>query len=72
MAKFCNAGLAGAFDMLKKKQDDDEEKEDPIQKAEREFFDIIKKVFLTQIPFAFWYSSLHVFFVSGTREAYCS
>ena len=71
MAKFCYTGLAGAFDMLKKKQDDDEEKEDPIQKAEREFFEIIKKVLLTKIPFAFWYS-LHVFFVSGTREAYCS
>ena len=53
MAKFCYTGLAGAFDMLKKKQDDDEEKEDPIQKAEREFFEIIKKVFLTKIPFAF-------------------
>ena len=39
-----SGGLAGAFDMLKKKNDNDEEKEDPIQKAEREFFEIIKKV----------------------------
>ena len=39
-----SGGLAGAFDMLKKKTDNDEEKEDPIQKAEREFFEIIKKV----------------------------
>ena len=39
------SGLAGAFDLLKKKGNDDEEtKEDPIQKAEREFFEIIKKV----------------------------
>jgi len=37
-------GLVGAFDLLKKKNNDDEEaKEDPIQKAEREFFEIIKK-----------------------------
>ena len=41
-----SGGLAGAFDMLKKKTDNDEEKEDPIQKAEREFFEIIKKVCL--------------------------
>ena len=35
----------GAFDMIKNKnKDDDEAKEDPIQKAEREFFEIIKKV----------------------------
>ena len=35
----------GAFDMIKSKtKDDDEVKEDPIQKAEREFFEIIKKV----------------------------
>ena len=39
-----SGGLAGAFDMLKKKNDNEEEKEDPIQKAEREFFEIIKKV----------------------------
>ena len=39
-----SGGLAGAFDMLKKKTDNEEEKEDPIQKAEREFFEIIKKV----------------------------
>ena len=37
-------GLAGAFDLLKKNKDDDETKEDPIAKAEREFFEIIKKV----------------------------
>ena len=36
-------GLAGAFDLLKKNKDDDEVKEDPIAKAEREFFEIIKK-----------------------------
>ena len=34
----------GAFDLLKNKKDDEEGKEDPIQKAEREFFEIIKKV----------------------------
>ena len=34
----------GAFDMIKNKNNDDEAKEDPIQKAEREFFEIIKKV----------------------------
>ena len=28
-----------------KNKDDDEAKEDPIEKAEREFFEIIKKVF---------------------------
>ena len=38
-----SGGLAGAFDMLKTKKDDDEVKEDPIAKAEREFFEIIKK-----------------------------
>ena len=39
------SGLMGAFDMIKNKNKDDEEaKEDPIQKAEREFFEIIKKV----------------------------
>ena len=33
--------------MIKNKnKDDDEAKEDPIEKAEREFFEIIKKVFL--------------------------
>ena len=42
-----SGGLAGAFDMLKKKTDNEEEKEDPIQKAEREFFEIIKKVCFT-------------------------
>ena len=35
--------MAGAFDLLKKNKDDDEVKEDPIAKAEREFFEIIKK-----------------------------
>ena len=41
------SGLVGAFDLLKKKNNDDEEtKEDPIQKAERDFFEIIKKVIL--------------------------
>ena len=39
-----SGGLAGAFDMLKSKKDDEENKEDPIAKAEREFFEIIKKV----------------------------
>ena len=35
----------GAFDLIKNKtKDEDEAKEDPIQKAEREFFEIIKKV----------------------------
>lgn len=34
----------GAFDLLKNKKDDEEGKEDPIQKAEREFFEMIKKV----------------------------
>ena len=38
------SGLVGAFNLLKKKNNEDEEvKEDPIQKAEREFFEIIKK-----------------------------
>ena len=46
-----SGGLAGAFDMLKKKTDNDEEKEDPIQKAEREFFEIIKKVFFSAYIF---------------------
>ena len=46
-----SGGLAGAFDMLKKKTDNDEEKEDPIQKAEREFFEIIKKVFFSVYKF---------------------
>ena len=42
------AGLVGAFDLLKKKNNEDEEaKEDPIQKAERVFFEIIKKVIMT-------------------------
>ena len=41
---YYSIGLAGAFDLLKKNKDDDEEKEDPITKAEREFFEIIKKV----------------------------
>ena len=41
----------GAFDLIKNKaKDDDEEKEDPIQKAEREFFEIIKKVLSITIP----------------------
>ena len=40
------SGLVGAFDLLKKKNNEEEEKEDPIAKAEREFFEIIKKVFL--------------------------
>ena len=49
-----SGGLAGAFDMLKKKNDNDEEKEDPIQKAEREFFEIIKKVcFTVDLTFKF-------------------
>ena len=44
----------GAFDMIKSKnKDDDEAKEDPIQKAEREFFEIIKKVFLLSLPFTY-------------------
>ena len=39
------SGLVGAFDLLKRKNNEDEEaKEDPIAKAEREFFEIIKKV----------------------------
>ena len=47
-------GLMGAFDMIKSKnKDDDEAKEDPIQKAEREFFEIIKKVFLLSLPFTY-------------------
>ena len=41
-----NLGLMGAFDLLKNKKDDEEGKEDPIQKAEREFFEMIKKVSL--------------------------
>ena len=36
-----------------KTKDDDEVKEDPIQKAEREFFEIIKKVFLLSLPFTY-------------------
>ena len=37
--------FVGAFDLLKRKNNEDEEaKEDPIAKAEREFFEIIKKV----------------------------
>ena len=45
-------GLVGAFDLLKKKNNDDEEaKEDPIQKAEREFFEIIKKVSKARLAF---------------------
>ena len=41
----------GAFDMIKSKtKDDDEVKEDPIQKAEREFFEIIKKVVFIICP----------------------
>ena len=39
-----SSGLMGAFDLLKNKKDDEEGKEDPIQKAEREFFEMIKKV----------------------------
>ena len=46
------SGLVGAFDLLKKKNNEAEEaKEDPIQKAERQFFEIIKKVMLTTISF---------------------
>ena len=43
----CGAGLVDAFSMLKKKnkQDDEEARgEDLIQKAERDFFEIIIKV----------------------------
>ena len=46
------SGLVGAFDLLKKKNNEAEEaKEDPIQKAERQFFEIIKKVMFTTISF---------------------
>ena len=46
------SGLVGAFDLLKKKKNEDEEaKEDPIQKSERQFCEIIKKVILTTISF---------------------
>ena len=60
------SGLVGAFDLLKKKNNDDEEtKEDPIQKAEREFFEIIKKVILIM-------SSFISVLLSGTRTTDCS
>ena len=46
------SGLVGAFNLLKKKNNEDEEvKEDPCQKAEREFFEIIKKVILTTFSY---------------------
>ena len=61
------SGLAGAFDLLKKKNNDDEEaKEDPIQKAEREFFEIIKKV-LKVVSM-----SLYNKVFPGTRAENCS
>ena len=44
--------MVGAFNLLKKKNNEDEEvKEDPCQKAEREFFEIIKKVILTTFSY---------------------
>ena len=38
-------GLAGALDLFKKKEEESttNEKEDPIKKAEREFFEVIRK-----------------------------
>jgi hypothetical protein len=42
------SGIVGVFDLKKKKKkiiyEDEEAKEDPIKKAEREFFEIIEKV----------------------------
>ena len=51
----------GAFDMIKSKtKDDDEVKEDPIQKAEREFFEIIKKVvIILLLPSYLYFVSFH-------------
>ena len=41
-----SSGMVGAVDLFKKKTGDpgEQAKEDPIEKAEREFFEIIKKV----------------------------
>ena len=60
-------GMAGAFDLLKKKGDPGpgaQAKEDPIKKAEREFFEIIKKVDWLE-----W--SLMTLFTGAGAEAGC-